>query len=259
MHTVVDMRGVALRRGERMILQGIDWTVRPGEHWALVGANGSGKTTLLRLACGYLWPSEGEIDVLGERFGAVDLRELRTRIGWVSSALSAMVHNHHPAMDIILSGPRAALGIFDPPTEADRAEAGALAERFDLAGVADSPFGVLSAGERQKVLIARALMCRPQLLILDEACAGLDLRARELLLRQIDALAAEGGLTLIFVTHHIEEISPGFTHALVLDGGRIAASGPKGDILTAETLSEALRVEMAVDRHEGRFWPRMLR
>ncbi len=256
--TSIELTGVRHERGRRTILQDVCWRVNEGEHWAIVGANGSGKTTLLQIAVGYLWPTDGRVCVLGHEFGQVDLRQLRRRIGWVSSSLSAMIRPTQSALQIVMSGAFASTALFDKVSTAQRSQAGALLERLSCAHVAASPYGVLSLGEQQKVLIARALMAEPDLLILDEACAGLDLAARENLLSTIDAVAGgKDGPSLILVTHHIEEIPPAFSHAMVLKDGRVLAQGAKGDVLTADTLSAAFALPVEVDFRYGRYWPRV--
>lgn len=256
--TSIELSDVRYERGRRMILQDVCWRVSEGEHWALVGANGSGKTTLLQIAVGYLWPTDGRVCVLGHEFGQVDLRQLRRRIGWVSSSLSGMIRPTQSALQIVMSGAFASTALFDAVTPAQRSAAMELLEKLACAHVALSPYGVLSLGEQQKVLIARALMAGPDLLILDEACAGLDLAARENLLTTIDALAAgEGGPSLILVTHHIEEIPPAFSHAMILKDGRVLAQGPKGDVLTGDTLTAAFSLPVEVDFRYGRYWPRV--
>jgi len=251
---ILDIRNVSLLRGDKAILSDVSWHVRRGEHWAVVGANGSGKTSLLKVATGYFWPSEGSVTVLGRRFGQVDLRKLRRRIGWVSSALTDRIPPSQTAVRIVLSGPFASLGLFEETTDRQRNRAMDLLDQMGCAETADRRFAVLSAGERQKTLIARALLAEPDILILDEACAGLDVAARENLLETVERLCRnDEGKTLVFVTHHIEEIPPLISHALVLKGGKVLAAGPKRGTLTGGLLSEALSVSLKVESHNGRF------
>ena len=256
---IVELSNVTLFRGETVILRDVSWRVGRGEHWAVIGANGSGKTTLLRIVSGYLWPSSGDAAVLGERFGETDMQALRRRIGWVSSFLHDWVPPHETALDTVLSGLSATIGFHVEPGRDDLARARELLAFFGCEGRADHTFGTLSQGEQQKTLIARALLPRPELLILDEVCAGLDLAAREGFLATLQRLGLQqDGPALVFVTHHIEEIMPVFSHVLVLKGGSVAARGPKGEILAENVLSEALGLRVGVLRAEGRYWPRIV-
>jgi len=262
---VVDLRDVDLTLSGAPILRGVNWAIERGQHWAVLGANGSGKTSLLRVATGYLWPSAGRIEVLGHRFGHVDLRELRKRIGLVSSALSEMIRRGQTARQIVLSGAFASTALFDRADEAQLARADELLALLGCAPLAENPYGTLSLGEQQRVLIARALMPEPDLLLIDEPCAGLDLPGREVLLETIDALAEDslpraksrGHTTLVMVTHHIEEITRRFTHVLILKAGRVLAAGPKDDTLTDANLREAFDLHVELDRRHGRYWPRV--
>lgn len=255
---VLSLRGVSIRRGRTEILRRVDWTVRAGEHWAVLGGNGSGKTTLLSVAAGYLWPTEGEVEVLGHRFGRTDLRELRKRIGFVSVALAdrlAAVRPHDDARSVAVSGRYASLGVYVEPTAADWARADALLERFGCAALADRPFSSLSQGEKQRVLLARAWMAEPALLVLDEPCTGLDVSARELLLAGLSRGAAEEPRpTVIYVTHHVEEILPLFSHTLVLRGGEVVAQGATRATLTDDVLSRAFGLDVEVTWAHGRPW-----
>jgi iron complex transport system ATP-binding protein len=255
---VLELSDVTLFRGERVILRDVSWRVEPGEHWAVLGANGSGKTTLLRTAIGYLWPSRGGVSLLGEPLGEVELAPLRRQVGWVSSALHDWVRPHERALAVVLSGRFGTIGLYDEVTGEDVDQAHVLLADLDCRGLAESPWGVLSQGEQQKVMIARALLGRPRLLILDEPCAGLDLAAREALLVGVEQLAHRPDApTLVLVTHHIEEITHAFTHALVLQGGRALAQGPKEEVLTGPVLSDAFGVPVRVHHVDGRFWPRV--
>jgi iron complex transport system ATP-binding protein len=255
---VLDISSVTLFRGSTVILRKVSWRVRRGEHWAVIGANGSGKTTLLRIVSGNLWPSEGDVTVLGEHFGDTDIQALRRRIGWVSSFLNDWVPPGEIVLDTVLSGLSATIGFHARPEESDVARAMELLAFLGCRGRRDHAFGTLSQGEKQKVLIARAMLSRPELLILDEVCAGLDLAAREGFLSTLGRLASdEGGPALVFVTHHIEEIIPAISHVLVLKDGGIAAFGPKEEVLTERMLSAAFGLRVSIDRSEGRHWPRM--
>jgi iron complex transport system ATP-binding protein len=243
-----------VRREGRWILNGIDWTIRTGERWAIVGPNGSGKTTLLRVASTYLWPSRGSVDVLGETIGRTDARELRRRIGYVSAALAADVDPALPALDVVLTARHAALAPWwatYSPADRERAVAGLA--RLGLAGFEARTFGSLSSGERGRVLIARTLMTEPDLVLFDEPAAGLDLGAREDLLVRLTAMAAGSVAAIALVTHHLEEIPAGFDRALVLTGGAIRASGPIEEVLTSACLSAAYGLPLEVDARAGRF------
>jgi len=252
------LRGVGVVRDGRALLSGVDWTVGAGDRWAVLGPNGSGKTTLLRICGAELHPTQGRVAILGERLGRVDVRELRTRIGWVSGALTRMLRPGITAREVVLAGRCAALETWwDAFCDADRSRADALLAEAGMGAVADRPFGVISEGERQQVLIARALMGRPELMLLDEPAAGLDLGARERLVARLADLAADPSTPpLVLVTHHAEEIPPGTTHALLLRGGRVLAAGPVGEVLTSEAVSEAFSVAVTVGRDSGRFTTR---
>jgi iron complex transport system ATP-binding protein len=255
---VVRLAGVGIRREGRWILDGIEWTVRAGERWAIVGPNGSGKTTLLRVAATYLWPSRGSVEVLGERIGAVDARELRRRIGFVSAAVAAEIEGRLAAIDVVLSARHAALAPWWDAYSADDARRAERAlERLGLAGLEDRTFATLSSGERQRVLIARTLMSESELLLLDEPAAGLDLGAREALVGRIAALAADPSLPAIaLVTHHVEEIPAGFGHALVMSDGRALAAGRIESTLSGPVLSQAYGLDLRVEAVGGRYLAR---
>lgn len=250
------MRDLCFRRSGREILKNIDWRAAAGSHWAVIGANGSGKTTLLQIAGGILFPTSGTATVLGCRFGATDLFQLRRRIGWVSSALNARMPRSETVMETVVSGLKATFGLVYEYTPQDAEKAVANLALVGMEERTHAPFGVLSQGEQQKVLFARALMASPEMLILDEPCSGLDLRAREAFLASVEATMARGLASVVMVTHHIEEIPPGIANALVLKDGAALAAGGVDRILTGETLSEAFGLAVAVHREDGRFWAR---
>ncbi len=225
---VLQMSGVAVVRDGSTMLSDVDWTVRDGERWVVLGPNGAGKSTLLHVAGASLFPSRGTVELLGERFGAADLGELRTRVGLSSSSLGDRVPPHEKALDVIVTAAYGVVGRwserYDP---ADVARAQDLLGRMGLRAFADRRFGTLSEGERKRVLLARALMTDPELLLLDEPAAGLDLGAREALLRLLTRLAADDDAPpTVLVTHHVEEVPVGTTHALLLSRGRSIAAGP---------------------------------
>ena len=253
--SILELTNVSLFRRDRVILKDLTWQVLSGEHWAVVGANGSGKTMMLKIATGYLWPSQGTVKVLGKRFGTIDLRELRTQIGWISAALRDLIPPQDSAFDVVLSGRFASLGLWNPVDNHDKTRALELLSLFNCEDVTTQSFGSLSQGEQQKILIARALLPTPRLLILDEPCSGLDLSAREQLLQTIHQVGTQSrGPTLIFVTHHIEEITPIFTHALIMQSGRILAQGVKEQVLTTPILSQAFGVPVNIIKTNGRYY-----
>lgn len=254
---IIELNHVSWRREQRVLLQDISWQVKPGEHWALLGLNGSGKTTLLNIICGYIWPSEGSVEVLGERYGEVDLRELRKSIGWVSNSLQEKLYKTDRAQLVVISGKHATIGLYDKVQEEDLETARQLMATLGCAHLWDREYGTCSQGEKQKLLITRALMARPRILILDEPCNGLDLFSRERLLESIDGLARQHDApSLIYVTHHTEEILPVFGHALLLRRGEVFRSGSTGDVLTDGTLSRFFEAPVAVERHGDRYFVR---
>jgi iron complex transport system ATP-binding protein len=252
---ILAVRDLTIRRGDVMILDHIEWTVAPGEHWIVLGANGSGKTSLLSALTGYLPPTAGDVRVLGEEFGASDWRDLRLHVGIVSSSVRQLMHDAEPALVTVASGKYATIGHWGRIPKAELAAARHLLADVKCAHLAERPWLVLSQGERQRVLIARALMAFPRLLILDEPCAGLDPVAREHFLAFIEELAAKrtGRTALVLVTHHVEEIMPAFTHALLLRAGRVVAAGERGRILTSRQLSATFDSDLKLLRVAGRY------
>ena len=252
---VLALRRVSLVRDDRTILDSIDWRVAPGERWIVLGPNGSGKTSLCRLAGLYLHPTKGDVDVLGKRLGRTDVRELRTKLGMTSQALADMLRPGLQAVDLVLTGRNAALAPYwHRYDDADRERAARLLARFGCAALASARYATLSAGERQRVLLARALMGDPPLLLLDEPAAGLDLAGREQLVAMLADVAADPATeAVVLVTHHVDEIPPGFTHVLMLADGRIAAQGPITDTLTADSLSRCFGLRLALARRGGRW------
>jgi len=240
----------------RTALDHVDWTVRPGERWVVLGANGSGKTSMVRLAAGYAHPTSGTVEILGHRLGRVDVRHLRRSIGLASGALAQKLRPTMSAIDAVMAARDAALetwwGTF---TDADRAKALDLLDRVGCAHVADQPLGTASDGERQRVQLARTLMVEPDLLLLDEPTAGLDLGGREELVARLAELAADpASPPIVQVTHHVEEIPPGFTHALLLRSGRVLAAGPLRATLTADALEACFDVRVALEERGGRWF-----
>jgi len=252
---VVAVRDAGVVRGRTRILDGVDWTIRRGERWVVLGPNGSGKTTLVSVASTYLWPSSGSVAVLGEELGTVDARELRRHIGIASSALAARIPPQLTAKEIVVAGFTGAIAPWwDRPDDRARTRAGELLQIVGCSSLADRAFELLSSGERQRVQIARALALDPALLLLDEPFAGLDLGAREELATLLARLYRDAGLAAAaVVTHHVEEIAPGTTHALLLRAGRVVAAGPVADVISAPALSEAFGLALAVHHSGNRF------
>ncbi|MET3292607.1 UNVERIFIED_CONTAM: iron complex transport system ATP-binding protein [Brevibacillus sp. OAP136] len=252
----ISMKNVTwVREGGTVILNDVNWEVKPGEHWALVGLNGSGKTTLLNMINGYLWPTRGEISVLGQRFGTVDLRELRKSIGWVSSSLQQKLYGSDTGLEIVVSGRLGTIGVHNKPTEDDLDEARKLLESLKCSYLANRPYQHCSEGERQRLLIARALISKPKLLILDEPCNGLDIFAREQLLATVEEITKQPDApTLLFVTHHIEEILPTIKHALLLRNGEVFGAGRTTELLTSEQLSQFFGTSVTVEWRNNRPW-----
>jgi iron complex transport system ATP-binding protein len=253
------LSGIRIVRQGHALLDGVDWTVGHGERWVLLGPNGSGKTTLLRVAGMQVLPTSGAVEVLGERFGATDVRAVRRRIAFVSQSLLRRLRPALVAHDAVMSGRYDALEPhwhrYGPE---DHRRADALLEAAGLGAVSARPVGELSEGERQQVLLARALMGEPDLLLLDEPAAGLDLGARERLVARLAALAADPGTpAMVLVTHHTEEIPPGVTHAALLRKGRMVAAGPAGAVLTDEHVSSCFGVTVAVETSDGRWTTRV--
>lgn len=251
---VLQVSQLRVRRGRTTILREINWRVNRREHWVILGANGSGKTSLLSALTGYLMPTSGTISVLGETYGETDWRELRKRIGLVSSALRQRMADTEPALESVVGGRYAMIDFWGQPTPADRRAARHWLRQVGGARLADRPWGVLSQGERQRILIARALMARPALLILDEPCAGLDPTARERFLQFLQRLGRQPGApALVLVTHHVEEIMPVFSHVLLLHRGGVLAAGRKPAVLTRPALAEAFGVPVRLTRYAGRW------
>lgn len=251
----VQIAHASYKRDQANILKNINWTVQPGDHWAIIGLNGSGKTSLLKLINGYIFPSEGEVTVLGKKFGEYDFRELRKSIGWVSSSLQEALYASETVEEIVISGKYASIGLYQKPDNSDYMLALDLLEQFNCADLSKRMYHTLSQGEKQKVILARALMSSPKLLILDEPCTGLDIFARENFLTLIEKLGSSiNSPNLLYVSHHIEEILPVFSHTLLLKNGRVYLSGKKVDVLTESNLTEFFDREVGADWKDGRLW-----
>jgi iron complex transport system ATP-binding protein len=252
---VIRMAGVGVRRGSSHLLRSVDWTVELDERWVVLGPNGAGKTTLLQLAAAQLHPSSGSAQVLGERLGRVDVFELRPRIGLTSAALAGRVPNNETVLDVVVSAGYAVVGRWREEYDVlDTGRARHLLYQLGVQQLADRRFGTLSEGERKRVQIARALMTDPELLLLDEPAAGLDLAGREQLVARLATLAADPDApTMVLVTHHVEEIPPGVTHGLLLRDGLVVASGLINEVLTPDLLSVTFGMPLALDRNGGRY------
>lgn len=250
---VLDLQKVTFRREGRAILRDVTWTVDAGQHWVVLGPNGCGKTTLVRIAALYEHPSEGSVEVAGARLGHVDVRRHRRRIALVSSAMSDMIRPGLSAAEVVMCARYAALEPWwHDYTDADRLRARQLLSEQGVGELADHPFGTLSSGERQRTLLARALMGDPALVLLDEPNAGLDLGGREALVDRLAHVAHQPDAPpMVLVSHHVEEIPPGFTHLLVLRDGEVLAAGRLEDALSGELLTACfgMRVELVV--HDG--------
>jgi iron complex transport system ATP-binding protein len=255
---VIALQGVTVRREGVPVLDGIDWAVQPGERWVVLGPNGSGKTTLLALAGARLWPSSGVVEILGSRLGRVDVRTLRPRISLVSGSVTRQLRADLAARDVVVSGRYEALETWwHHYTAEDWARAERLLEEAGVGVIADRPFGVISEGERQQVLLARALMGQPELLLLDEPAAGLDLGARERLVSRLGSLAVDPECpTIVLVTHHCEEIPRWFTHAALVRAGTLVATGALADVVTSAGVSACFDLPVSVGCTDGRWWSR---
>lgn len=251
---VLQISNLHIQRADTAILHDISWRIERGQHWAILGANGSGKTSLLSALAGYLSFTSGEIEVLSEKFGETDWRELRKKIGLVSSSIRQLMSDYEPALLTVLSGKEALIDVWGEGSPKDRARARKILQQVECEYLADRLWQVLSQGERQRVLIGRALMAKPKLLILDEPCAGLDPVARENLLQFLQRLGSrQDSPTLVLVTHHIEEIMPVFSHALVLKTGEVIAGGEKNSVVTSALLSRAFGAKIKVAKKQKRF------
>ncbi|MEN3223760.1 iron ABC transporter ATP-binding protein [Mycobacterium vulneris] len=258
---LIDFARVSLRRGGNTLVGPITWTVELDERWVVIGPNGAGKTSLLRIAAATEHPSSGTAYVLGERLGRTDMTELRARVGLSSSALSQRIPDTEVVRDLVVSAGYAVLGRWREDYEdVDYAQAVDMLESVGAEHLAERTYGTLSEGERKRVLIARSLMTDPELLLLDEPAAGLDLGGREELVARLTDLAADPDApAMVLVTHHVEEIPVGFSHALILSEGRAVASGLLTEVLTAENLSKAFGQSIALDVIDGRYFARRTR
>ncbi|WP_022872224.1 ABC transporter ATP-binding protein [Nesterenkonia alba] len=261
MSPVLSLDGVTVRRGRKLLLNNLSLTVGEDERWIIIGPNGAGKTTLLQIAAARLFPTTGRAQVLDETLGRVDVFELRPRIGLCSNAVANSLPGHETALNAVVTAAYGVTGRWREQYEQlDERRAFELLNTWGVGTVFDRPFGQLSEGERKRVQIARALMTDPELLLLDEPGAGLDLAGREsLVARTSQLVSSPEAPTTILVTHHLEEIPPGFTHVLMLRDGETVASGPIGETLTGENLSTTFDMPLRLVEREGRYSAFMVR
>lgn len=252
---IIKLNNVSFLRKERSILKDICWEIKSDQHWTLLGANGSGKTSLLRIITGYEWPSRGTVNVLGNEFGKCAISGLRKHIGYVSSAINIKLPENDSATNIVLSGIDATFGLHRHYSDDEYDQAYAAMKKMSVGQCKDQPYSILSQGERQRILIARAIINHPDILILDESCAGLDPAAKEHFLGDLEILTShENAPIIIFVTHHIEEISPWITNVFILKEGVCRASGKTEDLLNSETLSDAFDCKCSVRKENHRYY-----
>lgn len=258
---LLDFRGVTLLRGGRTLVGPVDLQVELDERWVILGPNGAGKTSLMRMAAAEEFPSSGVAYVMGERIGKTDMRDLRTMIGLTSSAIANRIPSDERVADLVISAGYSVLGRWrESYEEVDFEQAADILETMGAEHLADRTWGTLSEGERKRVLIARAMMVNPELLLLDEPGAGLDLGGREDLVGYLGQLALDADApAMVMITHHVEEIPFGFTHAMLLDHGQVIAQGLIDDVLTGQNLSKAFHQEIVVDRIDGRYFARRAR
>lgn len=254
--SVLDLVRVTVRRGTALLLNDVSWRARSVERWVILGPNGAGKSTLIGMAAARLYPTVGTVRILGEQLGRVNVADLRPRIGLSTAALAGRVPPTETVRDVVVSAGYGVVGRWrEHYDQMDFERAGELMAAMGVTPLADRQFGVLSSGERKRVLAARALMTDPEMLLLDEPAAGLDLAGREDLLARLTILAADPyAPTSVLVTHHVEEIPVGYTHVLMIRGGRVVAAGPIDETLTAEALSATFGMSLQLQARRGRFF-----
>ena len=261
MTLVLDLAEVVVTRDGKRLLDDVTWEIHDGERWVILGPNGAGKTTLLQIVAGHLHPTSGWAAILGEVLGETDVFELRTRVGLVSAAMADRLPRAERVRDVVLTAAYAVVGRWrESYADTDVARADLLLDVLGMSAFADRTFGTLSEGERKRVQIARALMADPEILLLDEPAAGLDLGGREDLLRRLSRLARDAEApAIVMVTHHVEEVPPGMTHALLLRDGRVTACGPLETTMTAANLTACFGLPLTVWREGDRFTARLAR
>lgn len=253
---MIELKDVSFMRGDRTILNDLSWTTSSGEQWVILGRNGSGKTTLLEILMGYQFPSNGSVSVLGNLYGRCDVREVRKRIGYVGQSLMEKFTLRDPVWEIVVTGAQAYLRLYESIPEEWKERAYEMLRLVRLEHLAEQSLAVCSQGERKKIMLARALMGNPELLIMDEPCSGLDLYEREKWLLDLEQLR-DRHIQIVYVTHHLEEIIPLFTHVALLEGGRLVAAGTKEDVLTEQYLSRTYGLAVVVDWIDQRPWVRL--
>ncbi|MCU1529965.1 MAG: transporter ATP-binding protein [Frondihabitans sp.] len=260
MPTVLKLTDVSVVRNGSPVVDSLSWTVDSEERWVVLGPNGAGKTTVLQVAAAQTHPSSGAAEVLGDDLGSVDLFDLRPRIGFASTTIARRIPPRETVLDVVLTAAYSVTGRWNEEYEpVDVRRAHRVLDEWNLDHLADRAFGELSDGEQKRVQIARSVMTDPELLLLDEPAASLDLGAREELLRMLSGYASsEGSPAIVMVTHHVEEIPRGFTHALLLNHGRVVSAGPIADVITAETLGDTFGLALSVTEEDGRFSARAL-
>ncbi|MEW9698824.1 ABC transporter ATP-binding protein [Paenibacillus sp. SI8] len=254
---MIHLSGIHFIREERHILRDVNLHMQQGEHWVLLGRNGSGKTTLLEMMNGYEFPSRGTVEVLGNRYGQCDVREVRKKIGYISQSLFEKLNLADPVWEVVATGEYAYLRFYQEIPQEVKERSLAILKRVRIPHLADQPLGTLSQGERKKVMLARSLMSKPSILIMDEPAAGLDLYERERLLTDINDLSQQD-ITVVYVTHHIEEIIPLFTHVALIEQGKLIAAGPKREVLTPENVYRAFGVHITLDWFKERPWIKVI-
>jgi iron complex transport system ATP-binding protein len=252
---MIELHGVSFVRDSHILLDHIDWTIGEGERWILYGHNGSGKSLTLQIIEGYLWPSSGSVSWFGNPAGTYDTREIRKLTGYFGQAVKNLIKPDADVMRLIIGGKFATVGLYDDYTPADKKRAEELISLTGCTGLEERTYSTLSDGEKVRVLIARSLMPSPKLLVLDEPCAGLDIAGREMLLKVLsDIGASHPDMSILFVTHHVEEIIPEFTKILILKKGHVFRRGSTGEILSGEVLSEALGIPLELGKENNRYW-----
>ena len=254
MSGIIELSDISFWRGERLILDKIDWEILAGQNWALLGANGSGKTTLLKIITGYEWPSTGKVSVLGNEYGKCLLQDVRKTIGWVSSNISTRIPHHDTAIEIVVSGIEASMGLYREYSTEEFNKAKEALDMLSALRFANQQYQTLSQGEQQRVLIARALINKPKLLVLDEPCVGLDPAAKDVFLKDIETLVNHPESPgIILVTHHIDEIRQWITNVMVIKAGQKLASGKTSEVLNSENLSDAFGCKCKVVNDNGKY------